>query len=582
MMKKLLTLLALFTLLCSCEFVDGIIDIPTPEPEPTPNVAGFTHDIIASETDENTVTVNVTPGDKEAHYILMFVEEDDYGRMSDEELYLGDIAYFEWLAGFYDSTTLEMIQQYAMCGDESKVYTDINVSLTYFTYSYYIDYETGERKSDITRTVYKPIISDEPDTSGIPFNEIWYTTTDNQLITPNNDDFGGAILRSNVYENGKGVMTFDKPVARIGGFTFSDKHNLLTITLPNSLKELDSWTFYACTNIANIVLPESLQSVGGYTFEGCTNLRSVTFPSRSLENYGFGVFANCVNLEEFKGANVSDDGRCYCSGDWLIFFAPAGLTEYTIPDNINCIGQEAFDATCPDLKCIIFHDNFSIWDCACLHCPNLCEFRGKNVSADGRCLIIDGVLNAVAPAGLTEYTLPEGITSIGSRAFNCNYNIKKVTIPDSVTKLHHGCFAWAESLEEVNIPDGVTIIESQAFDSCYKLKSINIPNGITAFAHGTFANCQTITEVTIPENVKHFEANVFRGCTNLTSVYCKAKEIATMDDSEYGGYLFDENAPGRKIYVPVESVDAYKSADGWKVYADDIVAYDFDNGVVVE
>ena len=315
MMKKLLTFLALFTLLCSCEFVDGIIDIPTPEPEPTPNVAGFTHDIIASETDEKTVTVNVTPGDKEAHYILMFVEEDDYGRMSDEELYQEDIAYFEWLSGFYNSTTLEMTQQYAMCGDKSKVYTDINVSSTYFAYSYYIDYETGERKSDITRTVYNPIISDEPDTSGIPFNEIWYTTTDNQLITPNNDDFGGAVLRSNVYENGKGVMTFDKPVARIGDFTFSDKHNLLTITLPNSLKELGSCTFCACTNIVNIVLPESLQRVGGYTFERCTNLRSVTFPSRSLEYYGFGVFAKCVNLEEFKGGNVSDDGRCYCSGD---------------------------------------------------------------------------------------------------------------------------------------------------------------------------------------------------------------------------------------------------------------------------
>ena len=46
--------------------------------------------------------------------------------------------------------------------------------------------------------------------------------------------------------------------------------------------------------------------------------------------------------------------------------------------------------------------------------------------------------------------------------------------------------------------------------------------------------------------------------------------------------MFDDNASGRKIYVPAESVQAYKSADGWRDYADAIVGYDFENGVVVE
>mgnify|MGYP003416934844 FL=1 len=34
--------------------------------------------------------------------------------------------------------------------------------------------------------------------------------------------------------------------------------------------------------------------------------------------------------------------------------------------------------------------------------------------------------------------------------------------------------------------------------------------------------------------------------------------------------------------MPMESVEAYMSADGWADYADSIVGYDFDNGVVVE
>ena len=39
--------------------------------------------------------------------------------------------------------------------------------------------------------------------------------------------------------------------------------------------------------------------------------------------------------------------------------------------------------------------------------------------------------------------------------------------------------------------------------------------------------------------------------------------------------MFNNNASGRKIYVPAASVEAYKAADGWSDYADYIVGYDF-------
>jgi hypothetical protein len=39
--------------------------------------------------------------------------------------------------------------------------------------------------------------------------------------------------------------------------------------------------------------------------------------------------------------------------------------------------------------------------------------------------------------------------------------------------------------------------------------------------------------------------------------------------------VFDNNGSGRKIYVPTESVEAYKSASYWSEYASDIVGYNF-------
>ena len=88
--------------------------------------------------------------------------------------------------------------------------------------------------------------------------------------------------------------------------------------------------------------------------------------------------------------------------------------------------------------------------------------------------------------------------------------------------------------------------------------------------------------MTIPESLTSIGYGVFSYCSSLENVYCKA--IMPPVANRIGTYwsTFDDNASGRKIYVPKESVEAYKSADGWADYADSIVGYDYDNGVEVE
>ena len=138
-------------------------------------------------------------------------------------------------------------------------------------------------------------------------------------------------------------------------------------------------------------------------------------------------------------------------------------------------------------------------------------------------MIVDGVLKSFAPAGLTEYTIPNDVTSIGEFAF-------------------FGC----SGLTSITIPDSVTSIRYKAFSAC------------------------SLTSITIPDSVTSIGSYAFAYCSSLTSIYCKPTTPPTGDWD-----MFYNNASGRKIYVPRNSVDAYKSAKYWSNYADYIEGYDF-------
>jgi hypothetical protein len=81
-------------------------------------------------------------------------------------------------------------------------------------------------------------------------------------------------------------------------------------------------------------------------------------------------------------------------------------------------------------------------------------------------LVIDGTLITFAPAGLTEYTIPNSVTTIGDCAFAECKNLESITIPDSVTTIGNSAFAGCSSLECVTIGNSVKEIGEDAFENC--------------------------------------------------------------------------------------------------------------------
>ena len=182
------------------------------------------------------------------------------------------------------------------------------------------------------------------------------------------------------------------------------------------------------------------------------------------------------------------------------------------------------------------------------------------------------------------------ITEIQEIAFADCFNLESIILPNSVTRIGISAFAGCRSLTNITIPNSVTTIEGSAFYDCSSLTNITIPNRVTRIGISVFNGCSSLTNITIPNSVTTIEDSAFNGCSSLTNITIP-NSVTFIGDSAFDKcsklkeiYCTPTNPPTLEsnkvfysivLYVPRESVEAYKTADVWKEYANQIVGYDF-------
>ena len=153
----------------------------------------------------------------------------------------------------------------------------------------------------------------------------------------------------------------------------------------------------------------------------------------------------------------------------------------------------------------------------------------------------------------------------------------------NITEIGLSAFYWCKSLTSVTIPGSVTRIRGYAFRDCSSLTSITIPDSVTEIGSAAFHMCLSLTSVTISDRVTKIGQATFFGCTSLKEVYCKSAIVPEGDVNmfNYGTGNTNIYIPlACKICVPIASVEAYKSAQYWSDYADQIVGVVFEDEVL--
>ena len=405
------------------------------------------------------------------------------------------------------------------------------------------------------------------------------------------------------------TITLSNRVISIGESAFEGCGILTTITIPNRITKIADSLFKSCHQLRTITIPNSVTSIGKYAFEGCSGLRNPVLPN-SVTSIGSGAFTRCFGISEFTiSSSITEIGvavfeECHCkltvnskiieadyefnnSATWL---SESRISELIIGDNITKIGVYAL-YRCKMLKSLTIGSgvtsigNSALNDCSSLtsiYCkpttPPTLSHDFLNLASEFKIYVPAEAINRYRIAKYWRTNYRRIVTDDGSEVMSQNAIEYTSTYGEVVTPYKTDAFGatiasntYENGKGYIIFINNVTSIGQYAFYRCGTLQSILLPDGISSIGQEAFSQCFDLTSITIPDSVTKIEKQAFSYCNRISSVYCRATTPPALENATFH-VAADSNF---KIYVPTNSVEAYKSAQYWSDYALYIQGYDF-------
>jgi len=351
-------------------------------------------------------------------------------------------------------------------------------------------------------------------------------------------------------------------VTSIGYQAFYDFTSLSSVTIPSSVTSIGEEAFGSCTSLSSVTIPSGVTRIDRYGFINCDALTSITINATTPPTLGANAFMftnDCtiyVPCESVNAYKTADGWSLYA--DIIQGIPPCGAHR-TTSGTPYCEGYDKY----VDVYHQISYDSGQTWETTATT-PTLVEADSEDC---GYVPPTNVKIYATYSGGQTyskECDSSTSLTSGETKPSGYDYSaMASAVIGDCVTSIGSSAFTNCISLSSVTIGSGVTSIGQYAFYECSSLTSVTIPSGVTSISNRTFTECTSLTSVTIPSGVTRIGQYAFYYCSGLTSITVEATTPPTLPRGYYAFHATND-CP---IYVPSQSVDAYKAASGWSSYA---------------
>lgn len=358
---------------------------------------------------------------------------------------------------------------------------------------------------------------------------------------------GEIVLPKTVRHNGVNYS-----VTSIGSHAFNLCNELTgSPIIPNTVTNIGYMAFSGCTGFTgSLSIPNSVVSIDSWAFENCSGFTDTLIIPSSVISIRGSAFRNCCGIEAIlvDAGNAVYDSRGNCNAiintrtNELVL----GCKNTIIPNNITSIGPYAFSG------CIGLTGGLTI--------PNTVTMIGEAAFLD--CNGLTGELN-----------IPNLVTSIGSEAFrDCN-GLTSIIIPSSVTIIGRGAFDGTTWYNNQN--DGILYLSNccLGYKGQQPMGQLHFREGTRLICETAFYYCQGISSISFPVSVNSINYGAFMNCSGLTSIIMFGNTPPSLYLSSTGSvnennvFRGTNNCP---IYVPYESLNAYKTVTNWTTYANRI------------
>lgn len=307
---------------------------------------------------------------------------------------------------------------------------------------------------------------------------------------------------------------FPENITRIGIRAFMGTNLSGSLTIPNSVTEIDEQAFWECASLSGtLTLPKSLIAIRNHAFRQCAFIGGLNIP-QSVKIIEQGAFIGCKGF----------------TGNLIL---PEGLQELSLNSEFNS-GAFAF--------CSGFTGSLTI--------PS--KIKEIEAGCFSYCSGLDGQLR-----------LSNDLIGIKQYAFqDCQFR-GPLNLPNELSYVGMYAFRRNQFSGELKLPQSLTIIQECAFMGCSRLTGIvELPDEIVSVAPSVFADCSNLQGVVIPKDVEAIREGAFQDCFQLNSITCKAQNPPQLSATAFAGVAKDNFT----VEVPEEAVASYSTAPEWKEF----------------